>query len=393
MTRERERLIEIMNCHADADTERLADAILAEMAGDWNAAIDQCIAKTRGVLDKNPDGIVWRTKTVGEVVLAIQTLRRPDAAPAQTAEPIPAGVHYVAELANFYYDENHRGCGEAFYRLWKSRWKEFPTCPAKERPWARIDIALRGISGSLSTTHWCIHSWRCRGSRDGHSALTIGLQSDARVEADMRTVEHLVTELRSIARPHDCGCVPCRGQCRTQEALEIWIDELQHIARTAIVRHEAAAAARPVSQAGEVADILRDLREAIAEGAGSLATACVDIITAQVAEIERLKRERDFAIAAHDGQVQDKDCIAGWLAAKDAEIAALKSDLKCETDRYAALVASDTDKITAQDARIAELEAALRPFAEIYDPRVMLNMNDLRRARAALAPAGEEVKP
>ena len=83
----RERLIEIMNCHSDADTERLADAILAEMAGEWNAAIDQCIAKTRGVLDKNPDGIVWRTKTIGEVVLAIRALRRPDAAPARPATP------------------------------------------------------------------------------------------------------------------------------------------------------------------------------------------------------------------------------------------------------------------------------------------------------------------
>lgn len=42
--------------------------------------------------------------------------------------------------------------------------------------------------------------------------------------------------LSDIARPGDCGCRPCRGQCRTKEALEIDIDGLRTIAREALAQ-------------------------------------------------------------------------------------------------------------------------------------------------------------
>lgn len=47
-------------------------------------------------------------------------------------------------------------------------------------------------------------------------------------------IERLRGALRQIAAPHDCGCNPCRGQCRSQEALAITVDELRDAARAAL---------------------------------------------------------------------------------------------------------------------------------------------------------------
>jgi hypothetical protein len=40
--------------------------------------------------------------------------------------------------------------------------------------------------------------------------------------------------LDAIAQPLDCGCVPCRGQCRSQIALECEVEARQDIAREAL---------------------------------------------------------------------------------------------------------------------------------------------------------------
>ena len=44
-----------------------------------------------------------------------------------------------------------------------------------------------------------------------------------------------------------------------------------------------------------------------------------DVLKDAEIEIERLTAERDFAIAAHDGQAQDKDYLAGQCARLTAE--------------------------------------------------------------------------
>ncbi len=41
--------------------------------------------------------------------------------------------------------------------------------------------------------------------------------------------------LDRIAEPADCGCVPCRGQCRSKESLEAQVVEMQEFARSALV--------------------------------------------------------------------------------------------------------------------------------------------------------------
>lgn len=46
----------------------------------------------------------------------------------------------------------------------------------------------------------------------------------------------LLEALERIALPHDCGCVPCTGQCRSQIALEIAVEEMQGLARAAIAK-------------------------------------------------------------------------------------------------------------------------------------------------------------
>ncbi len=46
----------------------------------------------------------------------------------------------------------------------------------------------------------------------------------------------LLKTLERIARPHDCGCVPCTGSCTSETALQITVDEIRELARSAIGR-------------------------------------------------------------------------------------------------------------------------------------------------------------
>ena len=195
-----------------------------------------------------------------------------------------------------------------------------------------------------------------------------------------------------------------------------------------------AEAARPAPQAGEVADVITTIDAILARPGLNptlLLQRCRNIIAAQAAEIEFLKghqegdaesiaaltaliagknaeiaelqKVRDFAISAHDGQVQDKDCIASQLAAKDAEIVRLKQDAH-----------HDAGWILALRTRQEELEAALRPFAEYYASlerngyldgfdlisrrrgeilgHAAIQAPELQAANSALAPVGKEVK-
>lgn len=51
----------------------------------------------------------------------------------------------------------------------------------------------------------------------------------------------MLAALQRIAKPHDCGCRPCTGQCLSQEALQIYIDEFRDIARATVAKATGAA--------------------------------------------------------------------------------------------------------------------------------------------------------
>jgi hypothetical protein len=49
-----------------------------------------------------------------------------------------------------------------------------------------------------------------------------------------REVHHYEDALRRIVRPSDCGCWPCRGDCRSATALQIEIDGIKDLAKRAL---------------------------------------------------------------------------------------------------------------------------------------------------------------
>jgi len=60
------------------------------------------------------------------------------------------------------------------------------------------------------------------------------LQLDRMVLTQQR--DKLVSVLECIARPHDCGCVPCTGDCSSQDSLQIAIDGIRDLAKSAIAK-------------------------------------------------------------------------------------------------------------------------------------------------------------
>jgi plasmid stabilization system protein ParE len=56
----------------------------------------------------------------------------------------------------------------------------------------------------------------------------------AEVKRQAERVRRLTEALERISRPPDCGCVPCTGDCRGLEALEIETDAHRDIARAAL---------------------------------------------------------------------------------------------------------------------------------------------------------------
>lgn len=68
--------------------------------------------------------------------------------------------------------------------------------------------------------------------------------TEAKDEAAARlaaAAPELLKALERIARPHDCGCVPCTGSCRSQLALQITVEEMQDLAQAAIAKATGAA--------------------------------------------------------------------------------------------------------------------------------------------------------
>ena len=57
----------------------------------------------------------------------------------ETDREIPAGVYWNAESANFYTEFDRRGCGMAFYLMWKDRSGEFPSCDGFGNQYQGID--------------------------------------------------------------------------------------------------------------------------------------------------------------------------------------------------------------------------------------------------------------
>lgn len=110
-------------------------------------------------------------------------------------------------------------------------------------------------------------------------------------------------------------------------------------------------------------------------------------IRAIVAAAERWARANLKEVQA-DTMKRVAEAQAAALAAKEAEISTLKSDLKCETDRYAALVASDSETLTALVERIATLEAALRHVEEalVRDSRTAPVIEFIRAALSGKEP-------
>lgn len=45
-----------------------------------------------------------------------------------------------------------------------------------------------------------------------------------------------IAALEKIAAEHDCGCRPCVGQCKSQEALQITVDYMRDIALAALAK-------------------------------------------------------------------------------------------------------------------------------------------------------------
>lgn len=92
-------------------------------------------------------------------------------------------------------------------------------------------------------THPCGKpAWTLLGRHGLYGILTCDQGSapqDLNDEANARLIAaapDLLEALERIARPHDCGCVPCTGQCRSQIALEIAVEEMQELARAAIAK-------------------------------------------------------------------------------------------------------------------------------------------------------------
>ena len=149
-------------------------------------------------------------------------------------------------------------------------------------------------------------------------------------------------------------------------------DEIQQAIR-ALRRPDAAQAARPVPQADKVALLVETLRVGTLTGYGDETMAeAADLLTAQAAEIER---QRNHIRA----QVEDMDTLAAALAAKDAEI-----------DSWRKRALQFADERDNADRVIEDTAAELG--CEPDNEAILVAIDELK-VRAALAPAGKEVKP
>lgn len=82
---------------------------------------------------------------------------------------------------------------------------------------------------------------RAKGEATARLALSLEVEADERIavaESELTTLRARVAKmeeaLKRISRSHDCGCVPCVGQCRSQESLEIANEGMRETARDAL---------------------------------------------------------------------------------------------------------------------------------------------------------------
>lgn len=61
-----------------------------------------------------------------------------------------------------------------------------------------------------------------------------GLIGEPAARALLQEVQRLRSALIRIAQPSSCGCQPCTGQCRSQEAIQIEIDGIREAAGAAL---------------------------------------------------------------------------------------------------------------------------------------------------------------
>lgn len=98
---------------------------------------------------------------------------------------------------------------------------------SKAEEWGRL---------STSLVPPCGYSHRgCAKASEKCSAKAAALLAGAEA---LEAVEVAKAALREIAADMDCGCVPCRGQCRSESALAIELEGRQDVATAALARLE-----------------------------------------------------------------------------------------------------------------------------------------------------------
>jgi hypothetical protein len=366
----REQMIEILATHRRRSTSRdedVADAILAEMAGEWNAGVEAAALVVEEAVNADstselsetaaeafnagyPEALMAdRLLAHGKVIAeAIRALRRPDA--AQEAR------HAAYRATGVDPDPRNRNPDGSDYHLMDEIDARLDAAPAPEK------------------------RCECFGNTRLHASTHGG--ADGRRHCDL------------------CGWPVADGSTDVLTA----------------VNNPDAAPQRPATPS--VSGIAAQLRKEAARGAGDDGSECCYAPKWTCCDPRCLLASADFvetqaaALAAKDAELgyarQKLACKEALAEARGAEISALRSDihhliadlaaeLGCQADNESVLVA-----IAALKARAQELEAALRPFAAInesspddwvaaraYQGEKCLTVT-AGEIRTALAPAGKE---
>lgn len=95
-------------------------------------------------------------------------------------------------------------------------------------------LELTGPTGTIAYAEDEYGTWMSKDASgrwlDVYVELDTALCEIKRLRAVLTRLRATLTEL---AAPMDCGCVPCTGQCRSREALEVEVDGMKETAREA----------------------------------------------------------------------------------------------------------------------------------------------------------------
>lgn len=100
--------------------------------------------------------------------------------------------------------------------------------------WGRIEIESDNARDNADESQVFVLARNIGGRVHGES-----FDDFSEVEANVKLIAaapDLWKALERIARPHDCGCVPCTGSCTSEMALQITVDEMRELARAAIAK-------------------------------------------------------------------------------------------------------------------------------------------------------------